>query len=114
MEYYKELVKNSYRFPQVECMIESNEMYDYEQLMNAFVEQYCEFTDNNNDKVPSAQLHTLFKNFCFSLSIPSLDITAFSRKFKDMFRDRIEKTRARVASGNVQVFLKVQLKSKEE
>lgn len=114
MEYYKELVKNSYRFPQVECMIESNEMYDYEQLMNAFVEQYCEFTDNNNDKVPSAQLHTLFKNFCFSLSIPSLDITAFSRKFKDMFRDRTEKTRARVASGNVQVFLKVQLKSKEE
>ena len=55
------------------------------------MEQYCEFTDNINDKVPSAQLHTLFKIFCFSLSIPSLDITAFSRKFKDMFRDRIEK-----------------------
>ncbi len=32
----RELVKNSYRFPQVECMIESNEMYDYEQLIESF------------------------------------------------------------------------------
>ena len=36
MEYYKGIGENSYRFPQVECMIESNEMYDYEQLIESF------------------------------------------------------------------------------
>ena len=112
--YYKELVKNSYQFVQVEYSFDSREEFNYPEIIKAFAERYCDFTGNVNDKVSSSQLHSLFEDFCCSLSIPPLDTNTFSRQFREIFSDDVGKTRARIGSENVQAFTKLRLTSHAE
>ncbi len=111
---YNELVKNSYQFVQVEYSFDFGEYFDYAELIKVFAERHCDFTGDAKDKVSSSQLHSLFVDFCCSLSIPPLDISAFSRQFREIFNDKVEKTRARIGSDNVQAFTKLRLTSHAE
>lgn len=112
--YYKELVENSYQFVKVEYSFDSSEDFDYPEIIKAFAERHCVFTGNVKDKVSSSQLYSLFKDFCCSLLIPPLDISAFSRQFRESFNDEVEKVRARIGSDNVQAFTKLRLTSHAE
>lgn len=112
--YYKELVENSYQFVKVEYSFDSSEDFDYPEIIKAFAERHCVFTGNVKDKVSSSQLYSLFKDFCCSLLIPPLDISAFSRQFRENFNDEVEKVRARIGSDNVQAFTKLRLTSHAE
>lgn len=59
-------------------------------------------------------MHYLFEDFCCLLSIPPLEISAFSRLFREIFKDKVEKIRARIGSDNVQAFTKVRLTNRTE
>lgn len=76
-----------------------------------FTQEYCEFTDNPDDKISSTQLHLLFEGYCRSLSIMPLDMNTFSLKFRSIYKDKVEKKRARLSFGNVQAFSKIRLKT---
>ena len=114
IEYYKALVENSYQFAQIECLFDPSEDFDYPEIIKAFAERFCDFTGNTEDKVSSSRLHSLFEDFCCSLSIPPLDTNTFSRQFREIFSDDVGKTRARIGSENVQAFTKLRLTSHTE
>lgn len=93
--YYSQLVDRNYRFTKVE-VAEPNIGLDYEVVIKKFAKECCQFTQNTADRLSTVEVFNTFDQYCFALSIPSLNCSDFSRKFTKIFSGEVEKKKMRV------------------
>lgn len=85
---YRELKRQNYNFSGEELVknympdVVTEESKPYEEVMEEFIYEFCEFTDCDEDFIESERLHTLFHEFCEEKGFLEKDVKAtFSRKF---------------------------------
>ncbi|MFR5601172.1 MAG: phage/plasmid primase, P4 family [Lachnospiraceae bacterium] len=110
MEAYKRLKEKSYRFTTVSVPEQISPQIDYETVIRCFAMEQCEFTDNENDKLSSSSLFHAFETFCAGKFIPPIDQIEFSKTFRILFVEKVEKKKIKENGESVQGFTKIKLK----
>ncbi|MDR1769411.1 MAG: DUF5906 domain-containing protein [Hungatella sp.] len=110
MEYYKKLKNRGYVFTEISLPEGLDASINYNTVIRKFADGLCELTQNADDKVSSDALYTAFKNYCNSKNIAPLNQAEFSKRFKEIFDDKVEKKKIKLNGSSLNGFTGVKLK----
>lgn len=108
---YKVLVAKKYVFTQVGISEEMESSTDYNKVLKTFAKEICIFTDSDSDKIPSINLFGVYENFCHSKGISPQSFAEFSRKFNELFTDKVTKKKIKFGGESLNGFTHLRLKT---
>lgn len=108
--YYLQLVAKKYNFTRVTLTEDISADIDDDKVILSFAEETCDFTASNSDKIFSSDLYESYINFCHMNKVGSLKAADFSRKFHNLFSDKIIKKKVKIGSEALNGFVGIKLK----
>ena len=79
-------------------------------ILDVFMEEHCELTGNEADRVSSEKLFNSFLTFCIEKGVGSMSQESFSKKFREKTEGKVEKKKIRIGKETVNGFVGIILK----
>ena len=108
MKHYLNLVLAKYKFVRVEQEVQE---LDYQKVLKVFSQEVCIFTESEDDKISSKDLYEAFRTFCLKEKVPVLELGEFSRKFNQLFSNKVGKKKIKINNESLQGFTKIKFRN---
>ena len=111
MNVYADLEKRGFAFTTVDLGTENEgKVINWEKVLDVFMEEHCEWTGNEADRVSSEKLFNSFLTFCIEKGVGSMSQESFSKKFREKTEGKVEKKKIRIGKETVNGFVGIILK----
>lgn len=111
MMVYADLAERGFNFTTVamdeDLMVK---VIDWEKVIDTFLEQRCELTKKETDRISSEMLFNAFSTFCCEKGLSGLSREAFSRLLRKKTEGKVEKKKIRIGNETVNGFVGLRFK----